>query len=97
MSNLNSLRKLISNAMRDGHKTVTIPLDNASMIIVEYEKHRVAAKEAIDSKKEIMAAVDNMASDYKDAIDNLALDGFEEEAEESYELLKAYRAARGTQ
>jgi len=29
--------------MRDGHKTVTIPLETASMIVVEYEKHRVEA------------------------------------------------------
>jgi len=43
MSNLNNLRKLISNAMRDGHKTVTIPLETASMIVVEYENNRVAA------------------------------------------------------
>jgi len=43
MSNLNGLRQLISLAMRDGHKTVNIPLETASMIVVEYEKHRVSA------------------------------------------------------
>jgi len=47
MYNLDKLRKLISTAMRDGKgdvdKSVTIPLETASMIVVEYEKHRVAA------------------------------------------------------
>ena len=56
MSNLNGLRRLISLAMRDGHKTVTIQLDTASMIVVECEKHRVAASKLKDKLKRCQRA-----------------------------------------
>ncbi len=69
MSNLNGLRQLISLAMRDGHKTVTIPLDNASMIVVEYEKHRVAAKDAIDRLAETQAAAQRILGESDDKLD----------------------------
>ena len=82
-SNLNGLRQLISLAMRDGHKTVTIPLDTASMIVVEYEKHRVAASDATSEievlksdKKRLVSVVDEIISIIDDSFDDMT----EEEA-----------------
>ena len=92
MSNLNGLRQLISLAMRDGDKEVTIPLDNASMIVVEYEKHRVAAADAKEAKKSVIAAVDEIISIIEDRFEDLT----EEEAKSFINLIEAYRAARGS-
>ena len=100
MSNLNGLRQLISLAMRDGHKTVTIPLDNASMIVVEYEKHRVAASDAIgeivnlkEDKQILISALDKIM----DVLDTDALNELtEEEAAVCRRIVEAYRAARGS-
>ena len=92
MSNLNGLRQLISLAMRDGHKTVTIPLDNASMIVVEYESSQVAADNAKKAKKSVIAAVDEIISIIDDSFDDLT----EEEAKKFLDLIEAYRSVRGT-
>ena len=92
MSNLNGLRQLISLAMRDGHKTVTIPLDNASMIVVEYESSQVAADNAKKAKKSVIVAVDEIISIIDDSFDDLT----EEEAKKFLDLIEAYRSVRGT-
>ena len=86
--------------MRDGHKEVTIPLDNASMIVVEYEKHRVAASDAIgeiddlkEDKQILISALDKIM----DVLDTDALNELtEEEAAVCRRIVEAYQAARGS-
>jgi len=67
MSNLNNLRKIISTAMCTGHKAVTIPLETASMIVVEYEKHRVAASDAVGEIDSLKADKARLFSDLEHA------------------------------
>jgi len=101
MSNLNGLRQLISLAMRDGHKTVTIPLDNASMIVVEYEKHRVAASDAIAEIENLKADNECLTSAIDEIMEIIDTDAINELTEEESavcrKMVKAYRAARGSQ
>lgn len=106
MKNLNSLRQLISLAMSKGERTVTISTEMASMIVVEYEKHRIAVNDAVDEIEECRLATERLNADKQrlisvvdeivaiidtDAVNELT----EKEAMKCRELMKAYWTARG--
>ena len=99
MSNLNGMRKLISTAMCKGDKTITMPVENASMFVVEYERSQVAASDAIgeiddlkEDKQILISALDKIM----DVLDTDALNELtEEEAAVCRRIVEAYRAAKG--